>query len=92
MENSTPSIPEILEDFKKEDIKSLVVVPLFLARGVHIDVDIPEILGLSDGSHRGEFETKSGSVPLVYANPIGENPMLADLMIASAQQAIKEYY
>ncbi|MDD3407825.1 MAG: sirohydrochlorin nickelochelatase [Methanomicrobium sp.] len=91
MENSTPSIPEILEEFKKEDIESMVVVPLFLARGVHIDVDIPEILGLDEGSHRGTFETKNGKVPLVFANPIGENPMLADLMIASAQQAFKEY-
>ncbi|MDD4127303.1 MAG: sirohydrochlorin nickelochelatase [Methanomicrobium sp.] len=91
MENSTPTIPEILEEFKKEDIESMVVVPLFLARGVHIDVDIPEILGLDEGSHRGTFETKKGKVPLVFANPIGENPMLADLMIASAQQAFKEY-
>ncbi len=91
MENSTPSIPEILEEFRKEDIESMVVVPLFLARGVHIDEDIPGILGLKEGSHRGTFATEKGEVPLVYAHPIGENPMLADLMISSAKQATEKY-
>ncbi|MDD3977961.1 MAG: sirohydrochlorin nickelochelatase [Methanomicrobium sp.] len=91
MENSTPSIPEILEEFKKDELESMVVVPLFLARGVHIDVDIPGILGIEEGGHKGTFEAKNGTVPLVFANPIGDNPMLADLMIASAKQAFDEY-
>ena len=91
MENSKPSIPEILEEFRKEEIETMIVVPLFLARGVHIDEDIPGILELKEGSHRGTFATEKGEVPLVYANPIGENPMLADLMISSAKQATDKY-
>ncbi|MBP2132223.1 sirohydrochlorin cobaltochelatase [Methanomicrobium sp. W14] len=91
MENSTPSIPEVLDEFKNEDLESMVVVPLFLARGVHIDKDIPGILGIEEGGHKGEFETKNGKIPLVFAKPIGDNPMLADLMIESAKRAVEEY-
>ncbi len=91
MESSTPSIPEIIDTFRKDDLDKMVVVPLFLARGVHIDSDIPEILGIPECGHRGTFKTEKGEVPLIYANPIGENPMLADLMISSAKNALKEY-
>ncbi|WOF16308.1 sirohydrochlorin nickelochelatase [Methanoplanus sp. FWC-SCC4] len=91
MENSSPTIEEMLDEFRKEDIESLVVVPLFLARGVHIDEDIPGILGLEEGSHKGVFTLESGEIPLIYARPIGENPMLADLMITSAKRAVEEH-
>lgn len=91
MESSTPSIPEIIDTFRSEDIDKMLVVPLFLARGVHIDVDIPEILGIPECGHRGTFKTDKGEVPLIFASPIGDNPMLADLMISSAKNALKEY-
>ena len=89
MEFNDPDIPTSLENFKTEDIDTLVIVPLFLARGVHIDEDIPRILGLKNGNKTGIFNLNNRSIPLVYASPIGENPLLADLMINSAQEALK---
>ncbi|UUX92089.1 sirohydrochlorin nickelochelatase [Methanoplanus endosymbiosus] len=91
MENSSPTIQEMLDEFKKEEIDTLIVVPLFLARGIHIDKDIPGILGLEEGGHKGTFTTDAGDVPLVFAQPIGDNPMLADLMIESANLALDNY-
>ena len=91
MENSEPNIPETLEKFREEDIDKLIVVPLFLARGIHIDMDIPGILGLEEGSHKGTFKLKDSEIPLVYAQPIGENALLADLMIFNGRKAVEDY-
>ncbi len=46
MEMSEPSIREALEEASKSGIDELIVQPVFLTRGVHIDFDIPELLGM----------------------------------------------
>jgi len=90
MSLNTPSVEEQLEAFRSEDIEMLVVVPLFLAKGVHINKDIPEILGLPEGHRCGTFQLNGKTVPLVYANPIGSDPLLAELMLKNASDAIAE--
>jgi len=90
MSLNTPTVEEQLEAFRSEDIEMLVVVPLFLAKGVHINKDIPEILGLPEGHRRGTFQLSGKAVPLVYANPIGSDPLLAELMLKNASDAIAE--
>ena len=88
MSINTPTVEEQLDAFRTEDINMLVVVPLFLARGVHIDQDIPGILGLPEGGRKGTFRMNGKTVPLVYANPIGSDPLLAELMLKNASDAI----
>ncbi|MHC1626893.1 MAG: sirohydrochlorin nickelochelatase [Methanoculleaceae archaeon] len=91
MSMNTPTIQEQLEELRKEDIERLVVVPLFLAHGMHTTRDIPGLLGLEEGQKRGEFMLDGNkSIPLVYADPIGSDPLLADLMIKNAHRAIEE--
>jgi len=90
MSLNTPTVEEQLEAFRSEKIDMLVVVPLFLAKGVHINQDIPEILGLPKGERRGTFQLNGKAVPLVYANPIGSDPLLAELMLKNASDAIAE--
>ncbi|KLK88060.1 sirohydrochlorin cobaltochelatase [Methanoculleus sediminis] len=90
MSLNTPTVEEQLEAFRDENIEMLVVVPLFLAKGVHINQDIPEILGLPKGERRGTFQLNGKAVPLVYANPIGSDPLLAELMLKNASDAIAE--
>ncbi|MDR2855291.1 MAG: sirohydrochlorin nickelochelatase [Methanomicrobiales archaeon] len=89
MEFNEPTIPQALDGFRDEDISALAVVPLFLARGVHIDEDIPALLGFKQGQKTGTFKTNTGEIPLSYADPIGEHPVLADVMVASAEDAFK---
>jgi sirohydrochlorin ferrochelatase len=92
MEKSTPTITEALNAFKKEDLDLLVAVPLFLAKGVHILEDIPVLLELPMGASQGTFTLANGrSIPLVYAEPIGKDPLLATLMLKNAEAAIKQY-
>ncbi len=88
MSMNEPSVTEQLEAFRHESIDALVVVPLFLARGVHIEKDIPALLGLSEGQKTGTFGNNGSSIPLVYADPIGVDPLLAELMLKNAENAL----
>lgn len=91
MERDTPDIRQALEAFRNEEITLLVAVPLFLAKGVHILEDIPQQLGLEPGERRGTFDAEGRTIPLVYAEPIGSDPLLADLMLKNARKAIETY-
>ncbi len=88
MNMNSPSIEESLDEFKKEKIDALVVVPLFLAKGVHIVKDIPGLIGLPEGTNKGTFVLNGREIPLVYAEPIGSDPLLADLMAKNARNAL----
>lgn len=88
MNLNAPSIKDSLEEFRKESIDVLVVVPLFLAKGVHIEKDIPGEIGIPEGTKKGTFTLNGKSIPLVYADPIGSDPLLADLMVKNANAAL----
>ena len=88
MNINKPSIKEALAEFAKENIDVLVVVPLFLAKGVHIEKDIPAEIGLPEGSKKGTVALNGKTVPLVYADPIGIDPLLAELMVKNARRAL----
>jgi len=88
MNMNSPSIEDSLAEFRKEPIDVLVVVPLFLAKGVHILKDIPELIGLPEGKTRGMFVKNGNSIPLIYADPIGSDPLLAELMVKNAKKAL----
>ncbi|HON81294.1 MAG TPA: sirohydrochlorin nickelochelatase [Methanoregulaceae archaeon] len=88
MNMNSPSIEESMKEFRSESIDVLVVVPLFLAKGVHILKDIPAIIGLPEGDNKGSFGLKERIIPLLYADPIGSDPLLADLMVKNAERAL----
>jgi len=88
MNMNTPTIRDSLDEFRREPIDALVVVPLFLAKGVHIEKDIPGEIGLPQGAKKGLFTLNGKSIPLVYADPIGSDPLLAGLMIKNAEKAL----
>lgn len=90
MNMNSPSIGEAMSSFQGEPIDSLVVVPLFLAKGVHTVKDIPEAIGLDEGANKGTFSLNGRAIPLLYADPIGSDPLLAELMIKNARRALSE--
>lgn len=88
LEYSSPTVPEGLDSMRSESISRLVVVPLFLAKGIHVLRDIPRLLGLDTGKKQGSFVLLDGTeIPLVYAEPIGIDPLLASLMLKNAAAA-----
>ena len=90
MNMNSPSIEECMGEFRTEKIDALIVVPLFLAKGVHILKDIPAILGLAEGTNRGDFLLNGKTIPLLYADPIGSDPLLADLMVKNAEKVLSD--
>lgn len=92
MEFNEPNVEEGLAEMQKKDIDYLVAIPMFLAKGIHVLHDIPEIIGLSEGEFRGEFTLSDGrKIPLVYANPLGSDPLLANLMLKNAETAVAQH-
>ena len=88
LEYSSPTVPEGLDSMRSESISRLVVVPLFLAKGIHVLRDIPRLLGLDTGKKQGSFALLDGTeIPLVYAEPIGIDPLLTSLMLKNAAAA-----
>jgi sirohydrochlorin cobaltochelatase len=88
MNMNTPTILDSLNEFRREQIDVLVVVPLFLAKGVHILKDIPSIIGLPEGGKKGQFALNGKNIPLLYADPIGSDPLLANLMVKNAEREL----
>jgi sirohydrochlorin cobalto/nickelchelatase len=74
-----PTVEEGIESFAETGVTTLYVLPLFLAHGTHTLKDIPEILGLSDGQRRTSRSFGDRRVDIVYAEPLGVDPCLADL-------------
>lgn len=59
MEIHKPNIPTALDDLVKDtEIDTVIVVPVFLAHGMHTTRDIPKILGLTDDEKESEIENE----------------------------------
>jgi len=88
LEYNTPSISDGLAKMKTENLDRLLVVPLFLANGVHYLQSIPCLLGLDEGKKTGEIILENGKViPFAYADPIAIDAMLADILLRNAEAA-----
>ena len=48
MVRDTPTIPEAIDTIAKSGVTKIVLVPAFLAAGVHTTQEIPELIGMKD--------------------------------------------
>jgi sirohydrochlorin cobalto/nickelchelatase len=83
----SPTVEEGIKSFASTSVKTLYVLPLFLAHGTHTLKDIPEILGLSDGQRRTTHSFDDRIVDVVYAEPLGIDPCIADLALKRLKEA-----
>ena len=58
----------------------IFVVPMFVGEGHHVREDIPEKLGLSEGSE--------GNSSIVYTSPAGSDPQVAEIALERAKDAL----
>ena len=89
LEYDTPNVNEGLDEMRQESIGVLIVLPFLLSGGVHVLQNIPRLIGLECGKKTGTFTLNNGKeIPLVYANPLGADSLLADLLLKNAVEAI----
>ncbi|MDR3291243.1 MAG: sirohydrochlorin nickelochelatase [Methanobrevibacter sp.] len=92
MELTDPSIPIAINEFLKDNtFENLIVVPVFIAHGMHTKRDIPKILKLPsnikhshhhdhDHSHNHKNIGMEFNGKIIYLDPIGSNPLLIDII------------
>jgi sirohydrochlorin cobaltochelatase len=88
MEKNEPTVEEALQSFEGTGISKIAAVPVFLASGVHITQDIPEILGIDSESKEGSIKLNGTEIPIVYGNPLGSDDLLAELVYNRALEAL----
>jgi precorrin-8X/cobalt-precorrin-8 methylmutase len=84
MVRNTPTIPEAIENVVKLGIKKIVLVPAFLAAGVHTTQEIPELIGMKDK----ESQLSARGIELFYGEPIGADECVAVILEEKALKAL----
>lgn len=98
MELCEPSIPSSINKLVVDsNIERLIVVPVFIAPGVHTTHDIPHILGLLEShehSHSHEHDHHHDLTPIdfdgeiLYPEPIGADDILIDILVEKINDAL----
>lgn len=78
MEICEPNIPTVVEKMVEKGTKEILIVPYFLYSGIHIKEDIPEIIE--------DLEKKYRDVIFKLGEPIGTEPLLADIIAKRAEE------
>lgn len=89
MNMNDPTMDEGLKAFEGTGVSTIVAVPIFLAHGVHTTEDIPQILGISREDRKTSININGTDVALIYAEPLGAHPLIADLAYERAIEALK---
>jgi precorrin-8X/cobalt-precorrin-8 methylmutase len=84
MIRDTPTITEAIDTLAKKNIRKIVLVPAFLAPGVHTTQEIPELIGVKEK----EPMLKAQGIELVYGEPLGSDERIAEILEEKALKAL----
>ncbi len=84
MVRDTPTIPEAIDAVALKGVKKIVLVPAFLAPGVHTTQEIPELIGMKDK----ESQLSAKGIQLFYGEPIGADECIAVILEEKALKAL----
>ena len=79
-ESGLAGIDEAVDKLIAGGATQIIIAPMFLANGVHIQSDIPEEIAV--------LESKYPSVPIKMAGHIGPDPRIADIIIERIREAM----
>lgn len=104
MELVEPNIPTSIDKLISEnEVERLVVVPVFIAPGVHTTSDIPTILGLKEADehshshshshehghhHHHDLTSIEFNGEILYPEPIGSDDILIDILVKMLREKI----
>lgn len=71
--------PRLSDWYDLAEFQNVVVLPFFIAEGLHFRRDLPEMLGVEKGTSEQPYEIRSRKV--YCAQPVGGDPTMADMVI-----------
>jgi precorrin-8X/cobalt-precorrin-8 methylmutase len=86
MSINTPTVPEVIDALGDRGISKIVLVPAFLAPGVHTTRDIPQMIGVKES----EPKLKQRGIELIYGEPLGSDERIAEILEEKALKALGE--
>jgi len=86
MVRNKPTIPEAIESLSKKGVTKIVLVPAFIAPGVHTTQEIPEMIEMKEK----EPLLKELGIQLVYGEPLGSDERIAEIIEEKALKALGE--
>lgn len=84
MMRDTPTVEEAIDNVVAQGVSKIVLVPAFLAPGVHTTQDIPGLIGVKEK----EPQLKAKGVELLYGEPLGSDDRIADILEEKALKAL----
>jgi precorrin-8X/cobalt-precorrin-8 methylmutase len=84
MVRNTPTIAEAIDAIAKKGVNKIVLVPAFLAAGVHTTQEIPELIGMKDK----QSQLSARGIELFYGEPIGADECIAVILEEKALKAL----
>lgn len=86
-ETSTPLIKDILHEMVVGGYSEILILPFFVALGIHIIKDIPiKHLGLPFNSNGGEININGRNTKIYIDQPIGDDPKLTDIIAERVEE------
>jgi precorrin-8X/cobalt-precorrin-8 methylmutase len=84
MVRDTPTVNEAVDVVAEKGVSKIVLIPAFLAAGVHTTEDIPGLIGVKER----EPQLKTKGIELVYGEPIGSDERIAEILEEKAFKAL----
>lgn len=88
MVRNTPTIPDAIDTIAKKGVTKIVLIPAFLAAGVHTTQEIPELIGMKDK----ESQLSAKGIQLFYGEPIGADECIAVILEEKALRAMEKTF
>ncbi|MHC1635433.1 MAG: sirohydrochlorin nickelochelatase [Candidatus Methanospirareceae archaeon] len=84
MQINSPGIEETLRSLVEEKIRNIVVLPVFLAKGIHTMKDIPDIL------KKFHESIEDDNIRIIYGEPIGADDRLVDVLLDRVKEVLNK--
>jgi len=85
-EYNEPSIDDTYHRLIDEGFQNIIVIPLFMASGMHLEVEIPEKLGIPSGSRGGIVNVDGRDIKVQYGEPYGMDPRIGGILSKKVQE------
>jgi len=84
MVRNKPTIPDAIEGLAKKGVTKIVLIPAFMAPGVHTTREIPDMIEMKEK----EPLLKERGIELLYGEPLGADTRIAEIIEEKALKAL----